>query len=299
MHKVGAEMLSMTGYASLTKEYDAFTLQIDIKSVNGKYSDLRLNASAFDNNFLETLRKIATMRIIRGQVTVDISLKYSAKNEDAYHLDVEQLSQYIADYQAAFGKIGKDFKHIKPFLQLDNLVKKNEISFDVEQNGDKVIDALNEAFDDFYASRGEEGGRLQADLLKKITQLENTRAVISARVPELDRAYRERLLGRMQDFISELDEVDESRILSEVAIHAVKTTIDEELVRLSSHFEKLRVLLESDEKIVGKKIDFYMQEINREYNTIASKVSDIRIAEQIVESKVLVDQIREQAQNIM
>lgn len=299
MHKVGAEMLSMTGYASLTKEYDAFTLQIDIKSVNGKYSDLRLNASAFDNNFLETLRKIATTRIIRGQVTVDISLKYSAKNEDAYHLDVEQLSQYIADYQAAFGKIEKDFKHIKPFLQLDNLVKKNEFSFDVEQNGDKVIDALNEAFDDFYASRGEEGGRLQADLLKKITQLENTRAVISARVPELDRAYRERLLGRMQDFISELDEVDESRILSEVAIHAVKTTIDEELVRLSSHFEKLRALLESDEKIVGKKIDFYMQEINREYNTIASKVSDIRIAEQIVESKVLVDQIREQAQNIM
>ena len=299
MHKVGAEMLSMTGYASLTKEYDAFTLQIDIKSVNGKYSDLRLNASVFDNNFLETLRKIATMRIIRGQVTVDISLKYSAKNEDAYHLDVEQLSQYIADYQAAFGKIGKDFKHIKPFLKLDNLVKKNEISFDVEQNGDKVIDALNEAFDDFYASRGEEGGRLQADLLNKITQLENTRAVIAARVPELDQAYRERLLGRMQDFISELDEVDESRILSEVAIHAVKTTIDEELVRLSSHFEKLRVLLESDEKIVGKKIDFYMQEINREYNTIASKVSDIRIAEQIVESKVLVDQIREQAQNIM
>lgn len=292
-------MLSMTGYASLTKEYDVFTLQIDIKSVNGKYSDLRLNASAFDNNFLETLRKLATTRIIRGQVTVDISLKYSAKKEDAYRLDTDQLSQYIDDYQAAFGKIEKDFKHIKPFLHLDNLVKKNEFSFDVEENGDKVINALNEAFDGFYASRREEGGRLQADLLNKIAQLESTRAAIAARVPELDQAYRERLLGRMQDFISELDEVDESRILSEVAIHAVKTTIDEELVRLSSHFEKLRALLESDEKIVGKKIDFYMQEINREYNTIASKVSDIRIAEEIVESKVLVDQIREQAQNIM
>lgn len=104
---------------------------------------------------------------------------------------------------------------------------------------------------------------------------------------------------RIREFVSELDDIDESRILSEVAVHAVKTTIDEELVRLASHFEKLEELLASDEKIVGKKIDFYMQEINREYNTIASKISDIQVSEKIVESKVLIDQIREQAQNIM
>ena len=103
----------------------------------------------------------------------------------------------------------------------------------------------------------------------------------------------------MREFIENLDEVDEARILSEVAVHAVKSTIDEELVRLASHFEKLRTLLASDDQLIGKKLDFYMQEVNREYNTIASKVSDIQVAEEIVESKVIVDQIREQAQNIM
>ena len=92
-------MLSMTGYASLTRECDAFSVQIDIKSVNGKYSDLRLNASAFDNNFLETLRKCAAARTVRGQVTVDVALKRGARVGDLYRLDISQLEQYQKDYE--------------------------------------------------------------------------------------------------------------------------------------------------------------------------------------------------------
>lgn len=292
-------MLSMTGYASLTKETEAFTLQIDIKSVNGKYSDLRLNASAFDNNFLEILRKCAGERTVRGQVTVDIAIKRGNHTGDLRRLDTEQLTQYQEDFKDGFGQINNDWSFMKFLLLLDGATKKDEFTFDVEKDGDFVISALNEAFDAFFASRAEEGARLQKDLIQKIGQLEKTRAAIAARVPELDQAYRERLETRMRDFINDLDEVDESRILSEVAIHAVKSTIDEELVRLGSHFEKLHSLLTSDEHLIGKKLDFYMQEINREYNTIASKISDISVTERIVESKVIVDQIREQAQNIM
>lgn len=292
-------MLSMTGYASLTRECDTFSVQIDIKSVNGKYSDLRLNAPAFDNNFLETLRKCAAARTVRGQVTVDVVLKRGARSGDLYRLDLAQLAQYREDYEQAFGAIKSDWKHMKQFFLLDHVTKKDEFTFDPEKDGDFVISALNDAFDAFFASRAEEGARLQQDLLAKIGQLEATRAAIAARVPELEQAYRERLEARMRDFIDTLDEVDDARILSEVAVHAVKSTIDEELVRLASHFEKLRELLSGEDILVGKKLDFYMQEVNREYNTIASKVSDIQVAEQIVESKVLVDQIREQAQNII
>lgn len=292
-------MYSMTGYASLSKEFDAMTLQIDIKSVNGKYSDLRLNAPAFDNNFLEILRKNASERIVRGQVTVDIILKRGSQAGDLKRIDIEQLRQYQEDFKTAFGNLNDDWSFMKAFLLLDGATKKDELTFDADKDGDFVLAALGEAFDAFYASRAEEGVRLQADLLQKINQLEATRAAIAARVPELDQAYRERLETRMREFINDLDEVDEARILSEVAVHAVKSTIDEELVRLGSHFEKLKALLSGSEQLVGKKLDFYMQEVNREYNTIASKVSDIEVAEQIVESKVIVDQIREQAQNIM
>ncbi len=292
-------MLSMTGYASVTKELNDGILQIDIKSVNGKYSDVRLNASVFDHNFLEKLRKCAVERVIRGQVTIDISLKHNHCSEEAFRLDTQQLKQYMKDYQEAFGHINEDYKHLKYFLQLDHITKKDEYVFDVEKDGENVIDALNDAFDHFYVSREEEGARLQENLQEKLFRLKATRAKIAERVPELDHLYRVRLETRIREFVSELDDIDESRILSEVAVHAVKTTIDEELVRLASHFEKLEELLASDEKIVGKKIDFYMQEINREYNTIASKISDIQVSEKIVESKVLIDQIREQAQNIM
>ena len=236
---------------------------------------------------------------MRGQVTVDVALKRGARVGDLYRLDISQLEQYQKDYEEAFGKIKGDWKHMKHFLKLDRVTKKDEFTFDAEKDGEFVLAALNDAFDAFFASRAEEGARLQKDLLAKIAQLEETRAAIARRVPELEQAYRARLEMRMREFIENLDEVDEARILSEVAVHAVKSTIDEELVRLASHFEKLRALLASDDQLVGKKLDFYMQEVNREYNTIASKVSDIQVAEEIVESKVIVDQIREQAQNIM
>lgn len=292
-------MLSMTGYASFTKETEDFSLQIEIKSVNGKYSDLRLNASAFDNNFLEVLRKQAAARTVRGQVTVDIAIGRGVQSMDQYRLNTEQLEKYAEDFEAAFGEIPRDWKHMKPFLRLDHITEKEEFCFDAVHDGAIVTVALDEAFDAFYASRAEEGARLKSDLLAKLAQLEDTRAAITARVPELELAYRERLEARMREFIEKLDEIDEARILSEVGVHAVKATIDEELVRLGAHFEKLKALLDSQELLIGKKLDFYMQEINREYNTIASKVSDIAVTEQIVASKVIVDQIREQAQNIM
>ena len=267
--------------------------------MNSKYSDLRVNASFCDNNFLEELRKCAQEKVYRGQVTVDLTLKIDKSSNVPYNLNIEQVNRYINDYEAQYGEINRDFSTLKYFLQLDHVTQKSEYVFDAERDGEIVKQALTEAFNHFYDSRAEEGQRLKDDLLMKVAQLSATRAAIAERVPELDQAYRERLEERMRDFIQNLDEVDESRILAEVAVHATKTTIDEELVRLQSHLDKLATLLNSTDQFIGKKIDFYMQEINREYNTIASKVSDILVAEKIVESKVIVDQIREQAQNIM
>ena len=292
-------MLSMTGYSSLIKETEAYTLQVDIKAVNSKYSDLRINASFCDNNFLEELRKCAQERTYRGQVTVDLVLKQENTTNSLYNLDVEQIDRYIQNYKEHYDNFSNEFTQIKYFLQLDHITKKDEYVFDAEHDGEFIKSALSEAFDRFYESRQEEGQKLKEDLLGKVDQLSMTRNAIAMRVPELDIMYRNRLEERIKSFVADMDEIDESRILAEVALHATKTTVDEELVRLKSHLEKLSALLESTDNFIGKKIDFYMQEINREYNTIASKVSDILVAEKIVESKVIVDQIREQAQNIM
>lgn len=292
-------MLSMTGFSSLTKENDAFSLQIDIKAVNSKYCDLRINAGFCDNNFLEVLRKYATEQIGRGQVSVELKLTAANAKDAAYALDTDQINRYISDFEQSFGVFEHDFSRVKEFLKLENTTKMSEFVFNAERDGDFVEAALAEAFAQFNAAREEEGARLETDLLEKVCVLETIRAAIMEKVPELEASYRKRLEERMLEFIEKLDEVDESRILSEVAVHAIKTTIDEELVRLASHLTKLKNLIKSDDKFIGKKMDFYMQEINREYNTIASKISDVVVAEQIVNSKVIVDQIREQAQNIM
>ncbi|MDO4280843.1 MAG: YicC/YloC family endoribonuclease [Peptococcaceae bacterium] len=292
-------MLSMTGYSSLTKKLGPMLLQIDIKAVNSKYTDLRLNASFCDNNYLERLRKQILEKIGRGQVTVDMTLRREQESGEEYDLNVHQLERYVAAYEAQFGAIGREISALQPFFVLPNVTQKAENIFDPERDGDFVHEALDEALAQFYAARAEEGARLKNDLLQKVAVLAGARETIAARVPDLDQQYVMRLQTRMQEFIETLDEIDEARILNEVAIQAVKSTIDEELVRLASHLEKLTALIESEDAFIGKRIDFYMQEMNREFNTIASKVSDVDVAETVVTCKLVVDQIREQTQNIV
>ena len=124
-------MLSMTGFSSLTKDIDAFTLQVDIKAVNSKYSDLRVNASFCDNNFLEELRKCAQEKVYRGQVTVDLTLKIDKSSNVPYNLNVEQVTRYIDEYEAQYGEIGRDFSTLKYFLQLDHVTQKSELMLTV------------------------------------------------------------------------------------------------------------------------------------------------------------------------
>lgn len=292
-------MLSMTGYSSLIANVNAFAAQIDIRSVNSKYSDLRLNASFCDQKFLEELRSLIRSHIFRGQVTVDITLGVAGNENAAYHLNGDQLEKYITSFEARYGAVPRDIAHIAPFLNMLGVSEAEQILFDADRDGQILKEAVLHALEQFYASRAIEGKKLCSDLLGKVDRLSEIRSAIYERVPELEKEYRQRLEKNIRDLLDGTEEIDDARILTEVAVFAAKTSIDEELVRLGTHLDNIFVLLQSDKPYVGKTLDFYMQEINREFNTIASKINDVSVSELVVESKVLIDQIREQAQNII
>ncbi len=292
-------MLSMTGYSSYLQETPRFTIQIDIKSINSKYKDLKINAGFCDNNYLEELRQIVLNRVYRGQVTVDLNLKVN-KVDEFSNLNLEQLENYIQAVEHQYQEpIPRTFDNIKEFFVLGNLSQKNIYVFDEDTDGEIVKETLLRAIEAFYQSRLVEGNNLCLDFLDKTQQLLSICHSIEKKIPELERNFSTRLEKRMIELLETIDEIDKSRILNEVAIFATKTTVDEEIVRLHSHLKKLESLVKSDDIVIGKQIDFYMQEINREFNTIASKISDIDISKKIVDAKVLVDQIREQVQNII
>lgn len=292
-------MLSMTGYSSYLQETPRFTIQIDIKSINSKYKDLKINAGFCDNNYLEELRQIVLNRVYRGQVTVDLNLKVN-KVDEFSNLNLEQLENYIQAVEHQYQEpIPRTFDNIKEFFVLGNLTQKNIYVFDEDTDGEIVKETLLRAIEAFYQSRLVEGNNLCLDFLDKTQQLLSICHSIEKKIPELERNFSTRLEKRMIELLETIDEIDKSRILNEVAIFATKTTVDEEIVRLHSHLKKLESLVKSDDIVIGKQIDFYMQEINREFNTIASKISDIDISKKIVDAKVLVDQIREQVQNII
>lgn len=292
-------MLSMTGYASFSNETPKYTIQVDIKSINSKYTDLKLNAGFCNHNFLEKLRQIILKKIYRGQVTVDLYLKLN-QDDDLFNLNFEQLERYIQGFENKYDEcVIRDFTNLKSFFHFPNLCQKNSYSFDEEIDGKSVTETVLNAINQFYQSRLAEGENLRKDFSKKLEQLLNICNEIESQVPNLERVFCNRLEKRIRELVDTIDEVDTGRILNEVAIFATKTTIDEELVRLKSHINKLQSIIESTDNVVGKRIDFYMQEINREFNTIASKISDLEISKKIVDAKVLVDQIREQVQNII
>lgn len=292
-------MLSMTGYSSLVLDVNAFTAQIDIRSINSKYSDLRLNAPFCDQNFFEELRALIRAHIYRGQVSVDITLGNESNDNTNYHLNIDQLEKYVRSFENHYVDVPRDYTHLVPFLEMPGVTETEQLSFDAERDGDILKKAVLNALEAFYSTRETEGRVLCADLKQKLARLDEIRLAISDRVPDLEKEYRARLEKNIRELLEGAEVIDDTRILTEIAVFAAKTSIDEELVRLESHLAKITALVGSNERYIGKTLDFYMQEINRECNTIASKINDVSVSELVVESKVLIDQIREQAQNII
>jgi len=290
----------MTAFGRCRRSFDGKDITVEIKSVNNRFFDCSVRMPRA-YNFLEERVKpfLQSKGISRGKVDVSISVEREGASES--HIVIDEA--YAKEYIGALRALCKKFKlrndiSVMRVAQNKDVLTTQRVEEDEEKDWEFILETLTEAVDSFIAAREREGANLEADLKGKI---ENIRAN-AAKVAELSagdiESYRAKLEEKLRNMLSDNRIVfDENRILTECAIFADKVAIDEELVRLGSHFDGFYSIIASNEP-VGRKLDFLVQEINREINTIGSKCSNAEIAALVVDMKCELEKIREQVQNI-
>lgn len=288
---------SMTGYGRAQHTVDGREITVEIKSVNHRYFEFSAKVPRAYGYLEEKLKSFIQSKVFRGKVEVGVTV-YNIEGKDA-QIEVNRsiASGYIYALREANASLGLEddltLSRIMKLPDIFNVIKNNE---DEEEVWNDVKAAADEALNNFVSMREAEGAKMKADIKSRLIYIGKLVDKVEERSPEVTRAYRERLYGKLCEILSDR-KIDEQRILTEAAVFAEKTAVDEETVRLKSHIHQFKKLLESSEP-VGRKLDFLIQEFNRESNTIGSKAQDIEITRIVVELKSEIEKIREQIQNI-
>lgn len=294
---------SMTGYGRGTVVEKDFSFSIEIKTVNHRYTELNLRMPRFLNPVENRIRKLLLAKIQRGHVDVFINASYTGTEgrkvtidkglAKAYHDSLEELTSLL-QVPAETGQQELFFIADRP----DVLVPA-EADIDLDSLWPGMESAVNEALDHLVAMRRTEGENISRDVAARIGRIESQLENLQQRAPETVVAYRERLTRQLKELLAEAGTgpLDESRIIQETAIYADRVNVTEEMVRLHSHLDQFGRLL-AEEKPVGRRMDFLVQEMNREANTIASKAGDAQMIQTIVDMKSEIEKVREQIQNI-
>lgn len=288
---------SMTGYGRAEETIRGCTITVELRSVNNRYLDCNIRLPRL-YLFAEDGIKSRVQNIIsRGKVDVFVTLDYAGKEEvkvtvnrpvaDGYYGALKQLAQ---SYQ-----LSEDIS-VSLLSRFPDVLLAEKAEEDTEQRAQDIYSVLDRALADFDEMRTKEGSRLRDDILSRAAAIEDMVTFVEERSPQTVSEYRAKLEARMQEVLQNT-QIDESRLLTEAAIFADKVAVAEETVRLRSHIAQLREML-SKGGATGRKLDFLIQEFNREANTIGSKCSDIQIARQVVDIKAEIEKIREQVQNI-
>lgn len=292
-------MKSMTGYGRGECTLYNRKFVVEIKAVNHRYNDITVKMPRTMLVYEDKIKKIITEKVFRGKI--DVYVNYESFSEDDVNITVND--NLAKGYVAALNSLKNKF-NINDNLTLDLVAKFPDLitvdkGVTSEEAGNEIceclLNATNEAVNNFVAMRSKEGENLKANIIEKLSTILEAVNNVNKRAPEVAKDYRKRL----EDKIKELEEiqVDESRILTEVLIFTDKACIDEEITRLYSHIEQMKNIV--DETVpVGRKLDFLIQEMNREVNTIGSKSNDLEITNIIVDTKSEIEKIREQIQNI-
>ena len=288
---------SMTGYGRYEAENEESRLVVEIKSVNHRYCDISIRLPKILNPYENQIRKQLKEKISRGKVDVFITYENIAKGEEciAYHPDMARA------YVNLIRQLSDDFS-LKPGLDAAMLSRypdvytMEEIHIDEDKLQKLVETTVEGALLQFLKSRETEGELLKNDLLNKLTLLEDVTNQIEKRSPQVFTDYKERLTAKIKETLAD-NKLDESVLATELVIYADKICVDEELVRLKSHIQHMREILETEET-VGRKLDFMTQELNREANTTLSKANDIIIADLGIILKTEIEKFREQIQNL-
>jgi uncharacterized protein (TIGR00255 family) len=288
---------SMTGYGRAQRQMGGRDISVEIKGVNHRYFEFSCR-TARSYAFLEdSLKRRVQNQVGRGKVEVGLSIQ----NLTAEGLTVRLNEGAATAYTEALRRL-RDIANIEGDVTLDQLTRFPEI-FAVEKAGEDeealwadVSVVLDEALDGFLAMRRREGESLRADLLSRLEAVERNIAVIENAAPQLTEEHRARLYQKLSELLADRG-VDEGRLLTEAALFAERTDVGEETVRLRSHLDQYRAIL-AEGGPVGRKLDFLTQELNREVNTIGSKIQDVAISRVVVAMKSDIEKIREQIQNI-
>lgn len=288
---------SMTGFGRAQASVEGYNITVEIRSVNNRYFDFYAKMPRTFSFLEEKVKSLLSTEISRGKVECSLQIESTADESVIVSIN-EPLA---VGYVKAVEELAEKFE-VKNDLTALSLARFSDIlsitkaPVDEEDLWNKVQVVVKDALAEFIKMREIEGEKLKTDVLSRADLIINNVAYIEERSPETVKAYSEKLLERMKTVLGDT-QVDEARILTEAAIYADKVAVAEETVRLRSHIDQLHSMLDSNEA-VGRKLDFLVQEINREANTIGSKAQDVDIARRVIDIKAEVEKIREQIQNI-
>ncbi len=290
---------SMTGYGRARETRNGRDITVELRSVNNRYLDCNVKMPRA-YIFAEDAVKAAVQRSVsRGKVDVLISVDSLGAEETVVKVNEPLARQYVQALRQ-LAELGEGLVQASvsasDMARLPDVLAVTKGEEDLETVSADLCAVLEEALANHTAMRRTEGEKLATDILGRVDTIEAITGRVEERSPQTVAEYREKLTARMQEVLQSTT-IDESRILTEAAIFADKVAVDEETVRLRSHLSQLRDMLRGDGP-VGRKLDFLIQEVNRESNTIGSKCTDIQIARDVVELKAEIEKIREQVQNI-
>ncbi len=291
---------SMTGYGRASAVLSGKEILVEIKSVNSKFLDCNIKLPRLYGYLEEKIKSyIQSKGVVRGKIDITVNLNEIENKDCQVHIDMGYAKSYI---EAC--RLLRDEFSLADDITVMNIAKNPQIftSLHSEEDADMVtadvLSVLDNALEGFLNGRADEGQRLASDLLAKKNQLEEMTCKLEKRASVYTEEYRKKLEVRLTEVLEKYDiEIDSARILTECAVFADKTAIDEELVRLRSHFVMFEDIFKLNEPI-GRKLDFLLQEINREVNTSGSKCCDAESAKLVVDMKCLIEKIREQVQNL-
>ena len=292
-------MKSMTGFGSGTATKDGITCTVEIKTVNARFLDLFIRSPKQINPFESIIRGLVQNRITRGKVEVSVSIQDAGERPKTFTINSvlrKQIQELLVREE-----FYDDPKKV-PLQAVNSIsnewIQQQDTPIAEDVLSDIVQESTNQALDALITMRTVEGKHIEQDLLSRITTLENIIKIIDENKAGAVDAYREHIKGKIQEYLVSLEaSISEDRFLQEIALLADKTDITEEIVRFTSHVVQLKNTL-VDENSIGRKVDFILQEMNREVNTIGSKAMDSSITEFVVQLKCELEKIREQVQNV-
>ena len=290
-------MFSMTGFGRGEYKQEGIELTAEVKTVNNRYLDISVKCPKVFSAYEDTVRKLVREYLTRGHADIFISITDKRRREKAYYVDESAAAAYVeaAKRLAELFPDLPDDVTITSVLRQPDMLRAEEPGTADDETVSALKSALCSALQKLNAMRTVEGEKLAADMLARVDNIERMVQGISERAPLVARDYGERLAEKVRTYLQNIP-FDEGRLLTEVAVFADKSNIDEELTRLRSHIGQFRAIC--GEKLVGRKLDFLIQEFNRETNTICSKSNDIVITKLGLDMKNEIEKIREQVQNV-